>query len=83
MQCRINPFASFACQTADNCDESYYNKVTSGLATIQRPGHAAENCKMVQWRTLIDKLKVQEQQTPAHKGPHRHTLHGPVLRTGH
>ena len=31
---RIDPFASFACQTADNCDMSYYNKVTFSLAAI-------------------------------------------------
>ena len=27
----------------------YQSEVTSSLAAIQRPGHWAENCKMVYW----------------------------------
>ena len=26
VQCGIDPFALFACQTTDNCDKSYYNE---------------------------------------------------------
>ena len=29
MQCSIDPFASIACQTADNCDKSYSRMVES------------------------------------------------------
>ena len=31
----------------------YQNKVTSSLAATQRPGHQAENCKMVYWAVFF------------------------------
>ena len=34
----------------------YKNKVTSSLAAIQRPGHWADNCRMVYWRTDVDDI---------------------------
>ena len=31
----------------------YQNKVTSSLAAIQRPGHLADNCKMVYFQVFL------------------------------
>ena len=37
----------------------YQNKVTSSLTAIQRPGHWAENCKMVYWKLTNRKILLK------------------------
>ena len=44
----------------------YQSQVTSSLAVVQRPGHQADNCKIVYWdanvyRSLFKMLKMHVQ----------------------
>ena len=40
----------------------YQNKVTSSLATIQRPGHWADSCKMVYWEHSQESEESEKNQ---------------------